>query len=145
MKKLKIRKVKYNRFTYGQRQLIEIYLARNYSLVQIAQAINRNQSSVYREIKRNSSPKEKYNAIKANQRALELKNKRKPKKLTLEMKSHIHDKVIQCRWSPQKIRKEARKSGIDMVSIHRIYHYIKEDKEYGGSLHKHLKIGLRRD
>ena len=135
--------MKYKRFTYGQRQLIEIYLARNYSIVQIAQAIKRNQSSVYREVKRNSSRKNKYNAIEANQRAEEFKIKRKPKKLTSEMKSYIDDKVKQFGWSPQKIRQEARKSRIDMVSIHRIYHYIKEDKEYGGELHKHLKIGLR--
>lgn len=135
--------MKYSRFTYGQRQLIEIYLARNYSIVQIAQALNRNQSSVYREIKRNSSLREKYNAIKANQRAEENKIKRRPKKLTSEMKSYIHDKVMQFGWSPQKIRQKTHESAIDMVSIHRIYRYIKTDKENGGQLHKHLKIGLR--
>ena len=136
--------MKYNRFTYAQRQLIEIYLARGYSIVQIAQAINRNQSSVYREIKRNSSPKEKYNAIKAHHRAEGLKNKRKIKKLTHQMKSYIDDKITQFGWSPQKIRKKARESKIDMVSIHRIYQYIKEDKQYGGQLYQHLKIGFRK-
>ncbi len=109
--------MKYNRFTYGQRQLIEIYLARNYSIVQIAQALNRNQSSDFREIKRNTSPKAKYNAIKANQRAEGFKVKRTPKKLTSEMKSFIDDEIKQFGWSLQKIRQEARKSRIDMVSI----------------------------
>ncbi|MCY4561004.1 MAG: helix-turn-helix domain-containing protein [Flavobacteriaceae bacterium] len=136
--------MKYNRFTFDQREKIEEYLAENYSYAQIADELKRSKSSIYREINRNSS-RGKYIATKAHQKAVVNMKRRKPKKMTVKMKNYINRKVMQFRWSPQKIRKKALESGMDMVSVQRIYEYIREDKEKGGILHERMKIGFRKE
>ena len=46
-------------------------------------------------------------------------------------------------WSPEQIVGYCRKRELQMVSVERIYQFIREDKENGGGLYKHCRHSLK--
>ena len=53
------------------------------------------------------------------------------------MEEYIRDKIENDQWSPEQIKGYAEVNGLAMVSVERIYQFIREDKANGGSLYKH--------
>ena len=55
----------------------------------------------------------------------------------------MEEKIRQEQWSPQQIVGYCKKHEINMISIERIYQYIRQDKEKGGDLYQNLRHKLK--
>ena len=105
---------------------------------EIAKIIGRSQSTISREIKRNTG-KQGYRYKQANRLANE-RHKMKPKKIKLtdEIKVLI-DVEIKNDWSPEQIAGRFKKDGIICLHHETIYQYILSDQKAGGDLYTHLR------
>jgi len=132
----------YQQLTEEER--IEIYVMRQEgkTIPQIAKALERDRSTIYREINRNSGQRN-YRAKQAHRKAKERRTiKRKATKMTEPTLSYIHEKLA-LEWSPDQISNTMRldpEYAVHPVSHERIYLYIWEDKRNGGTLYKQLRI-----
>ncbi len=135
--------MKYHHLTPEQRYTIDVLLHQGMSRKFIAKSINISQSTLSRELKRNSG-KYGYHCkqaqVKANDRKRRLQNYRN---LTLKLRSFIREKMILEQWSPQQIVGFLRKKGERCVCVETIYTYIRADKANGGDLWKHCRHQLK--
>ena len=129
--------------TSEQRYTIGVLLEQNYKKSAIAVFINRDESVITRELKRNCDLRNvKYNSELA-ERKYAKRQTEKPKKvrLTTEIKTTIRNYLLED-LSPEQIVGICQKKGIDCVSIERIYQYIwkdKKDKKDKGVLYLSLR------
>ncbi len=105
---------------------------------EIAKALGRSQSTLSREISRNTGQRG-YRHKQANALA-EQRHKNKPKaiKLTEQIKPLIESYLKQD-WSPEQIAGRLEKEGLIKLHHETIYQYILADKTAGGRLYKHLR------
>lgn len=124
--------------TYEQRCEIEVLVKHQYNFKFIAQSVGVHNSTIYRELKRNTGPNS-YTAIAAHKMA---KNKAKkageagridPEVLKLAEK-HIRIDG----WSPDQISGRLKKQCI-YVSHSTIYKHVHKDTNSGGTLHKYMR------
>jgi IS30 family transposase len=132
----------YLQITVEQRYQMDVLLKAGYSKAHIAQELGIHRSTVYREIKRNSTIKlGNYTARQADEFAQERKERfKKHRVFTLSMKKFIDNKILQEEWSPEQIKGYCQKQDIPMVSHERIYQYIYQNKAQGGILYQHLRV-----
>jgi IS30 family transposase len=116
----------------------------------IAMCIGVSQATISKELKRNSLPYGKHNQLRKYvslhaQRRADIRKGRfvQPRKFTCEMAGFVYDKLTKEEWSPAQIVGYARKIGIAMVSVERIYQYIRQDKFAGGRVYKHCRHRLK--
>lgn len=130
--------------TYEQRYQIEAYLKAGMSKDFIAFELSIDRSSIYREVKRNSRKTGAYSASYAQMLCNERKERLKRKRSFDQAKEKLITVYIEKeQWSPEQIVGYCKKKGVDMVSHERIYQYIRQDKELGGNLYKHLRHRLK--
>lgn len=128
----------YKHLSSAERYYIEIELKKEVPHNQIAKAIGRSQSTISREISRNTGLRG-YRNKQADRFARERHtDKAKAVKMTEEIK-YIISVCLQNDWSPEQIAGRLCEEGI--VSLHHetIYQYILTDKANGGQLYKHLR------
>ncbi len=128
----------YVHLSLAERHYIEIERKAGIPMNQMAKALGRSQSSLSREISRNSGQRG-YRHQQANGLA-EQRHKQKPKavKLTDDIKQLITGYVKQD-WSPEQIAGRLGEEGIIKLHHETIYQYILADKQAGGTLYKHLR------
>lgn len=135
----------YHQLTEDER--IEIYAMRQEgkTVPQMAKAMGRDRSTLYREVIRNSGQRN-YRPKQAHSKAMERRElKRKATKMTEATVAYIDDK-LGLQWSPDQISNTMRQApeyAGHPVSHERIYLYIWDDKRNGGTLYKHLRIGQK--
>ena len=126
-------------FTIGERLQIETLLAASMSIPKIAIQINRSDSSVYREVRRNSVAGEY-----CHNNAQRLANKRRAESKTAILTDANWATVrvfLKQGWSPDQISGWLRNHpefGF-YVSDQWIYEYIHADRDQGGDLYLHLR------
>lgn len=128
----------YKHLSLEDRHYIEIEGKKGTSQNKIAEFLNRSQSSISREINRNTGQRG-YRYKQANKLTSQRhKMKKKSVKLTDKIKE-ILNKCIEKDWSPEQISGRLEKLGV--VSLHHetIYQYLLRDKKAGGKLYKHLR------
>ena len=122
----------------AERYYIEIELKKKVSHNQTAQATGRSQSTVSREIRRNTVQRG-YRNKQADRLARE-RHAVKPKavKMTAEMKYAV-GACLKSDWSPEQTAGRLRGEG--PVSLHHetVYRYVLKNKNDGGLLYKHLR------
>lgn len=109
----------------------------------IAETIGVSQSTICRELKRNSGQRGyhcKQAQVKATDRQRRLQNYRN---LTPEIRRFIRTKMTEDQWSPAQIVGHLRKKGKPSVCVETIYAYIRADKENGGGLYRHCRHQLK--
>jgi IS30 family transposase len=128
----------YKHLSFAERYYIEIECKAGTSMNQLAKALGRSQSTLSREISRNTGQRG-YRHKQAN-RLAEQRHKQKPKavKLTDDIKQLITGYVKQD-WSPEQIAGWLEKEGMIKLHHETIYQYILADKQAGGTLYKHLR------
>ena len=137
--------IPYKQLTFEQRYTIELMLKQTISKVRIALTIGRNESTLYRELKRNCTNRGLYRADYAQMLADERKKEGHYKTFFSEkMKSIVEMKLTKEQWSPEQITGWCQAQGIDMVSHERIYQFIWQDKKQGGTLYQHLRHGSKK-
>lgn len=135
--------MKYKHLTSEQRYTIEVLLRQKKSRKEISQTIGVSQSTLCREIKRNSGQRGYHYHqahVKAADRQRRLQNYRN---LTIEIRGFIRTKMTEDQWSPAQIAGYLRRKGKPAVCVETIYAYIRADKENGGDLWKHCRHQLK--
>ena len=128
----------YKHLSFAERYFIAIGLKNKMSHNQIAQAIGRSQSTVSREISRNTGLKG-YRYKQANRFARERHTcKEKAVKMTNEIK-YIVSICLQHDWSPEQIAGRLREEEVVFLHHETIYQYLLADKANGGQLYKQLR------
>ena len=121
-----------------ERHYIEIELKNGTSQNKIAESLGRSQSSISRELGRNTGQRG-YRNKQAESLAQERhKNKPKEVKLTDEIKCIINTH-IEDDWSPEQIAGRLKNDGVISLHHETIYQHILADKKGGGELYKHLR------
>jgi len=128
---------KYSHLSQGQRYQLSAFLGMNLSKKEIAEKLEVDPSTVYREINRNST-RNNYTPIAHKKYLNRRKNSRKKDKLTEAVKVILKEK-IELDWSPQQISERLKKDGVLLISHVTIYKFISEDEKSGGKLYKHLR------
>jgi transposase, IS30 family len=128
----------YEHLSLAERHYIEIERKVGTSMNRIAKALGRSQSTLSREISRNTGQRG-YRHKQADALA-EQRHKNKPKavKLTEEIKRLI-DGYLKQDWSPEQIAGRLEREGIIKLHHETIYQYVLADKKAGGTLYKHLR------
>jgi len=138
-------KKKYTHLTLEQRYKIEALFKAGHNGSFIAKHIEVDKSTVYRELNRNSRRKGNYKASYSQQVSDERKERfAKHRKFTTAVEKFIRDKLQKEQWSPEQINGFCKENSIPMVSHERIYQFIYQDKEEGGTLHQHLRVACRK-
>ena len=135
--------MKYNHLTSEQRYTIEVLLRQKKSRKEICETIGISQSTLCRELKRNSG-KYGYHCklaqVKADDRKRRLQNYRN---LTIELRKFIREKITKEQWSPEQIVGHLRQKGKDCVCVETVYAYIRADKKNGGDLWTYCRHQLK--
>jgi len=115
-----------------------------YSQKKIADAIGKDKSVISRELKRNRDDKGQYSFTFA-QMCVDVRKERlsQPRTMTGEVINRINRLMREKQWSPEQIVGYCRIKKYKMVSVERIYQYIREDKAAGGDLYKCCRNKLK--
>jgi IS30 family transposase len=134
-------------FTLAEREELSRLLAQGRTFTDIAVLLNKDKSTISREVSRKDMNRYTYRAFKANQDAKRQKRKQGRKRKidhNPELKQFIFDK-LKLRWSPDQIAEELKLMYPDNTSMHisheAIYSYIYVLPR--GSLKKELLSYLR--
>ncbi len=133
----------YNHLNSEQRYTIDVLLQQKKSRKEICEIIKISQSTLCRELKRNSGLRGyhyKQAQAKADDRQRRLQNYRN---LTIELRKFIRDKITNEQWSPAQIVGYLRQKGKRCVCAETIYAYIRSDRAAGGALWKHCRHQLK--
>ena len=128
----------YTHLSLEERHYIERQLKEGVSQNKIAQALGRNQSTLSRELGRNTGQRS-YRYKQAHGKAGDRHQvKSKSIKLTDDIKRRIeHD--IRNDWSPEQVAGRLGGEGVTKLHHETIYQFILKDKKAGGTLYKHLR------
>lgn len=130
--------------TKEQRYQLKAYLNCGKSKPFIALTLGVYKTTIYRELKRNSTKRGNYNPDFAQELYSERKERfSSNRKFTDSIKSYLTHQIKQEQWSPEQIVGYCKIHNIPMVSVERIYQHIREDKAQGGALFKHLRHQLK--
>ena len=130
--------------TREQRYVISTLFKRGIKRTEIAKELGVHKSSIGRELKRNCTKLGKYSAHTAHVLAVERKERFAVKRrFTKAIEKRVTDYITNEQWSPEQIVGYCKKLDIDMVSIERIYQFIRQDKANGGLIYKHLRHKLK--
>lgn len=115
-----------------------------YKQKDIATAIDKDKSVISRELKRNRDIKGRYTFTSAQEIADARKARlSRPRKFTSEVKNRINRYMRTEQMSPEQIVGYCKQKGYKMVSVERIYQYIREEKKAGGDLYTHCRHRLK--
>lgn len=128
----------YKHLSLAERHYIELERKRGKSFTHIATILGRSQSTVSREVKRNTG-KRGYRHNQATQLAHSRHTqKNKAIKLTPPLKDLING-FLRADWSPEQIAGKLQVDGVVTLHHETIYQYILADKLGGGDLYTRLR------
>jgi IS30 family transposase len=133
-------KKSFHHMTCEQRCQIYALLSIGKTQREIAEEVGVNQSSISREIARNSSDCG-YKPELANEKSVERRSSASeiPKKMKGELKIRVLGCLLKD-WSPEQISGRLKLEGI-CISHESIYKCVRENRAAGGTLYKHLRHG----
>ena len=127
----------YRQLTQEQRYQIGAGLKMGMKKSVIAKEIHVDRSTVWREIKRNSTPY-RYNPSRAIRLARERHAGKRKRGIDSEVWA-IVDRLLRLRWSPEQIAERLKVEGLQSVSHETIYRHIYQNKQEGGELYTFLR------
>ena len=130
--------------TKEQRYVISALKKQGLTQKLIAKELGVSPSTISRELNRNTSKTGVYQPSRAHEYACERKERFAHKRFfTKSIESLVVKYLTQEQWSPAEIVGYCKNNGIDMVSVERIYQFIRIDKQKGGDLYTHLRHRLK--
>jgi len=132
----------YTQLTEIERYQIKTLLNAGYTQKNIAIELDRDPSTLCREIKRNSGLRG-YRPQQAHKLAQERKQQHSRRLITDQTWDHI-ERLLREDLSPEQICGWLKKNDLQSVSPEWIYQYILIDKKTGGNLHSHLRCQKKR-
>ena len=128
----------YKHLSLEERHYIEVERRMGASLNEIAKALGRSQSTISREINRNTGQRGYRHKQASNFAAERHQNKPKSIKLTSDITEQI-DVYLKQDWSPEQIAGRLKHDGVVELHHETIYQYVLADKKANGTLYKHLR------
>lgn len=128
----------YKHLTRDERNTIETMRKAQYTLKEIAEVLDRSESTISRELNRNTGRRgyrHKQADELANQRRFE---SRRREKFTSEVQEAV-EYYLREDYSPEQVTGYMRRQGEATVSHERIYQHIYSDYDHGGTLFHHLR------
>lgn len=117
--------MQYNHFTIEERETIQEMLWQKSSIRTIARELNRNPSSVSREITKNRDGRNRYNPRTSHQRALKKRSRRgREERLKNSAVRQYTADHLKRGWSPEQIAGRIQKGTGQTISHEAIYQYI---------------------
>lgn len=128
----------YQQLAYEQRCQITVLKKRGYSQQEIARSVGVSQSTISRELRRNTG--ERGYRYKQAQKKAERRRKEASKatKMTLGMIAIIESK-LRIKWSPEQISGWLLNEQEELISPESVYLHVWADKQSGGDLYTHLR------
>jgi IS30 family transposase len=130
--------MQYSQLTEEERNQIYALLQDNVPNRRIARIVNKDASTIGREIRRNRGLRG-YRPRQANQKAVERRKTPHNIKMTPEVLAHINEK-LSLQYSPEQIYGTMKERLGIQISPERIYQHIWQDKKLGGDLYRNLRI-----
>jgi len=127
----------YRQLTQEKRYQIGAFLGIGMKRSEIARQLNVDRSTVWREIKRNSTP-HRYNPSRAIRLARE-RHESKRKRGIDGRTWVIVDRLLRLTWSPEQIAERLKVEGLASVSHETIYRHIYQNRQEGGDLYIYLR------
>ena len=128
----------YKQLTREQRYQISALKSAGHYQHQIARIVGLHQSTISRELRRNSGTRSIYGPQLAHSKALARRH--------AKVRTHIQpctwqqvEALLEKQWSPEQISGRLKLEQKPTVSHERIYQHIYEDQRGGGTLYKHLR------
>lgn len=133
-----------SQLTSAQRYTISVMYKQGIAQKVIAAAIGKDKSVVSRELSRNRNDRGEYSFSHAQMLA-DVRKERlgRPRTFTGEVQNRINRYMRKWQWSPEQIAGYCRLRGYAMVSVERIYQYIRQDKAEGGDLYRNCRHRLK--
>lgn len=132
---------RYRQLTQIQRYQIYALKLKGHFLVEIAEVIGVNKSTISREIQRNQSQRG-YRPQWAQHLAKQRKRKRKPR-ITEQGWAQV-EQLLRQEWSPEQISGRLKQEHSFLISHEWIYQHILKDRRAGGDLYRHLRCQRKR-
>lgn len=130
--------------TKEQRYVISTLYKLGISQKVIAEEIGVHKSTISRELQRNKSKRGSYNPEQAHTFANERKERFSyNRKFTPNVEKRVRSYIEEEQWSPEEIVGYCKKHGLEMVSVERIYQYLRKEKQEGGTLYTFLRHKLK--
>lgn len=134
---------KYHQLTHEQRYAIYKLKKHNFTKTRIAEIICVSVSTISRELKRNAG-KRGYRPKQAHEKCVQRRrNAPKHIKFNATMEEYVCRNLRQY-LSPEQIAGKAKLTGVEIVSIERLYMFIWADKRNGGDLYKYLRCSNKK-
>ena len=133
-----------SQLTSAQRYTISVMYKQGFAQKVIAETIKKDKSVISRELKRNLNDRGEYNFTHA-QMLVDVRKERLSRERTFtgEVKDRVNRYMRKWQWSPEQIVGYCKQKGYAMVSVERIYQYVRQDKEQGGDLYKNCRHQLK--
>jgi len=135
----------YHQITSEERYRLSALRRQGLGNAQIARALGRHRSTVWREVRRNAHPTDGYYKVeKAIQRASGRRRRsRSHPHFSPQQLSQVWQ-LIRCKLSPEQASAHLGGMGQLRISHETIYRHIWRDKHRGGGLHRHLRCAIKR-
>ena len=139
----------YKHLTRKDRISVQLMLRCEFSTQKIADELECDRSTIYRELKRNSNKRGAYDEHKAELKArTRRRNSAQPFKFSHEPLRKFVEKKIRVRWSPEQVAAVLKGKFSDnacmRVSYETIYKHVYADKQRGGDLCLYLHCAHRK-
>jgi IS30 family transposase len=132
----------YTQLTHRERYQISILLKAGHEQSEIARVMNRDKSTIYREIRRNTGLRG-YRPQQA-QRLTEERRQSKVQPRIHESAWLMVERLLREDWSPEQISLWLKADYAISISHEWIYQFILQDKACGGDLYRHLRCQKQR-
>jgi len=135
---------KYSQLSQEERYTLSTFLAKGYSIPEIAKELGRHPSTLYREKKRNVRPSGRYAAFVAHSYAVARNHRCHRGSRFSAAQWAVVERHLRLQWSPEQIAHVLAVTGHLQISVPTIYRWIKRDRRRGGDLYTELRIMPKR-
>ena len=133
----------YHQITSGERYRLSALRRQGYNNPQIARALGRHRSTIWREVRRNAHVDGHYHVVKAIQHASARSYRSRSHPHFTERQLGLVWRRLRCKWSPEQIAGRLRLKQRLHISHETIYRHIWADMKRGGQLHRHLRCAVK--
>jgi IS30 family transposase len=114
-------------------------VAKGFSIPQVAKAMNRAASTIYRERTRNLRPSGYYAASVADSYATARRRRSRRGSQFSDDDWRLISALISIRWSPEQIANKLKQYQTLNISFQTIYRMVHRDRNHGGTIYKDLR------
>jgi IS30 family transposase len=134
--------MRYKQLTQEERYQISALLKAGHAQSEIAMILNRDKSTISRELRRNTGLRG-YRPKQAQRLAAERRQSKIQPRITDAVWVSV-ERLLRQDWSPEQISLWLKAEKQIVISHEWIYQYVLQDKHFGGELYRHLRCQKQR-